>query len=129
MPTILIADDDRAVRVLLENCLRNAGHTVLVACNGREALQMSRDHAVELVLMDMSMPEVDGWTASRMIKDVIDHRIQIIAVTAYSLPGDRARAVAAGCTKFLSKPINTNLLAETIAEALEIRKNIAGTHI
>jgi len=90
---------------------------------------MSRDYAVELVLMDMSMPEVDGWTASRMIKDVIDHRIQIIAVTVYRLPGDRARAVAAGCTKFLSKPINTNLLAETIAEALAIRENIGDNQI
>ena len=129
MSIILIADDNRAVRCLLENCLRNAGHSVLVASNGREAIEQSRDHAVELVLMDMSMPEVDGWTASRMIKDVIDHRIQIIAVTAYSLPGDRARAVAAGCTKFLSKSINTNLLAETIAEALAIRENIGDNQI
>jgi CheY-like chemotaxis protein len=124
MSIILIADDDRAIRCLLENCLRNAGHSVLVACNGRQALEISRDHTVDLVLMDMSMPEVDGWTASRMIKDVIDHRIQIIAVTAYALPGDRARAVAAGCTKFLSKPIDTNALAVTIAEVLAIRANI-----
>jgi len=79
--------------------------------------------------MDMSMPEVDGWTAPRMIKDVIDHRIQIIAVTAYSLPGDRARAIAAGCTKFLSKPIDTNLLAKTIAEALVIREKIGDKEI
>jgi CheY-like chemotaxis protein len=129
MPTILIVDDDRAIRCLLENCLRNAGHSVLVACNGRQALELSRDHSVDLVLMDMSMPEVDGWTASRMIKDVIGNRIQIIAVTAYSLPGDRARAVSAGCTKFVSKPIDINILSQTIVEASEMRAGVDETEI
>lgn len=123
MLNILIADDDRFVRHLLKNILTNAGHAVVVACNGREAYELAYDHEIDVALMDMNMPEVDGWTASRFIKDHIDHRIQIIAVTSYGLPGDQARAEAAGCTRFLSKPIDVSLLAEAIADVVKMRDN------
>ncbi len=122
MLKILIADDDRFVRHLLRNFLTNAGHAVLIACNGQEACNLAAEHEIDLALMDMNMPEVDGWTATRQIKDKIDHRIEVIAVTSYGLPGDQARAAAAGCTRFLAKPIDINLLAEAIADVIEKRE-------
>jgi CheY-like chemotaxis protein len=71
--------------------------------------------------MDMNMPEVDGWTATRLIRERFDHQIEVIAVTAFGLPGDRARASAAGCTRFLTKPVDVNALASMIAEVLKAR--------
>ncbi len=122
MLKILIADDDRFVRHLLRNVLTNAGHTVLMACNGQQACALAMEHEIDLALMDMNMPEVDGWTATRQIKNKIDHRIEVIAVTSYTLPGDQARAAAAGCTRFLAKPIDVNQLAELIADVMEGRE-------
>jgi CheY-like chemotaxis protein len=121
MLKILIADDDRFVRTLLQNFLRNAGHAVFAACNGREAFKIAQEHEIDLVLMDMNMPEVDGWTATRLIRERFDNQIEVIAVTAFDLPGDRARASAAGCTRFLTKPIDINTLAITIAEVIDAR--------
>jgi len=121
MLKILIADDDRLVRHLLRNFLTNAGHAILIACNGQEACDLAEEHDIDLILMDMNMPEVDGWTATRQIKDRIDHRVEVIAVTSYGLPGDQARAAAAGCTRFLAKPIDINLLAEVIADVVNSR--------
>lgn len=122
MLKILVADDDRLIRLLLKNILSNAGHAVLIACNGREAYELAHQNDVDLVLMDMNMPIVDGWTATRLIKSQIDHRIQVIAVTSYGLPGDQARAAAAGCTRFLAKPIDVNILADTIADVVRSRE-------
>jgi CheY-like chemotaxis protein len=115
MLKILIADDDRLIRILLENFLRNAGHAVFAASNGREAFEIAQKHDIDLALMDMNMPELDGWTATLLIRDRFDNRIEVVAVTAFDLPGDRARAAAAGCTRFLAKPIDVDSLAETIA--------------
>ncbi len=120
---ILIADDDRFVRTLLQNLLRNAGHATFTACNGREAFEIAQTHKIDLALMDMNMPEVDGWTATRLIRERFDHQVEVIAVTAFGLPGDRARAAAAGCTRFLTKPIDINSLAATIAEVMDARSS------
>ena len=92
---------------------------MLIACNGQEACDLAKEHEIDLALMDMNMPEVDDWTATRQIKDKIDHRIEVIAVTAYGLPSDQARAAAAGCTRFLAKPIDIDLLSEVIADFME----------
>jgi len=124
MLTILIADDDRSIRHLLNNCLRNAGHAVLLASNGREAVEKAIEHRVDLVLMDMNMPEIDGWTAARMIKHMVDHRIQIIAITSYGLPADEARAIAAGCNRFLVKPVDAGRLMESIEAVMKELENI-----
>jgi CheY-like chemotaxis protein len=121
MLRILIAEDDRFVRHLLRNFLTNAGHAVFVACNGQEACEIANEHEIDLALMDMNMPRVDGWTATRQIKDRIDCRIQVIAISAYGLPSDQARAAAAGCSRFLTKPIEIDMLAQAIAEVIEIR--------
>ena len=119
MSTILVADDDRLTRQLLERSLREAGHTVVMACNGREALELMESQPIELVLMDMNMPELDGWSAACRISLDFGQRIPVVAITSYGLPGDKARAATAGCRQFLSKPIDVRILLATIDEALK----------
>ncbi len=86
MATILVADDDRMTRQLLESCLRTAGHAVVIAKDGREAIELLRRYPIDLVLMDMNMPELDGWTAACMINQDYRERVPVIAVTSYGLP-------------------------------------------
>lgn len=119
MSKILVADDDRLTRQLLERCLSEAGHAVVTACNGREALEILGAQTFDLVLMDMSMPELDGWSATSKIKNEFDHRVPVVAVTSYGLPADKARAATAGCQCFLSKPIDVRVLMKTIDDALK----------
>ena len=121
MSTILVADDDRLTRQLLTRCLSTAGHHVVVASNGREALEMMNEQSIDLVLMDMNMPELDGWTAACKINVEFQKRVPIVAVTSYGLPADKARAATAGCGSFLSKPIDLRALMLTVNDALKPR--------
>ncbi len=122
MPKILIVDDDRMFRRLLRNVLTSAGHIVSVACNGQEALELAEKEPIDIALMDMNMPEMDGWTATMTLKSGKLRCVDVIAVSAYGLPGDKARAAAAGCIRFVSKPIDIKVLDTAIAEVLEIRR-------
>jgi CheY-like chemotaxis protein len=98
------------------------GYRVDVAHNGREAIERLRDSAYGLVLMDCQMPDMDGFEATRIIRDpdsdVRDHAIPIIAMTANAFPEDRARSLACGMNDFLSKPVEQATLAEMIAKWL-----------
>ena len=119
MSTILVADDDRLTRQLLKRCLSDAGHAVLTACNGREALALMSAQPIDLVLMDMNMPELDGWAAASKISNDFEQRVPVVAVTSYGLPADKARAATAGCRSFLSKPIDVKILISTVTNALK----------
>ncbi len=119
MSTILVADDDRMTRLLLERSLSEAGHAVVTACNGREALELMSAQPIDLVLMDMNMPELDGWSAACRISIDFQQRVPVVAITSYGLPADKARAATAGCRQFLSKPIDVRVLMATIDEALK----------
>ncbi len=121
MPTILVADDDRITRQLLMRCLSTAGYKVVVANNGREALDVMNKQPVDLVLMDMNMPELDGWTAACNISVKFEKRVPVVAMTSYGLPADKARAATAGCKSFLSKPIDIRILMLTVDDALKPR--------
>lgn len=123
MSTILVANDDRITRQLLKNCLSTAGHNVVVASNGREALDVMNGQTVDLVLMDMNMPELDGWTAACKINVEFEKRVPVVAVTSYGLPADKARAATAGCKSFLSKPIDVRVLMLTVDDALKPQPN------
>jgi two-component system, cell cycle response regulator DivK len=117
--TILIVEDNEMNRDMLSRRLARRGYEVLVATDGAEGMAMARDRLPDLILMDMSLPVVDGWEATRQLKSQDPTRsIPIIALTAHAMSGDRQRAVDAGCDDFDTKPIELARLLEKIEHCL-----------
>lgn len=112
---LLLADDNRTNRLLIRKFLADTPLNVIEAENGREAVDMCRDHQPAIILMDMSMPEVDGLTATRQIRTSNMAQPAIIALTANAFESDRRACLDAGMDRFLQKPIRKPLLLETIA--------------
>ncbi|MEW6404696.1 MAG: response regulator [Chloroflexota bacterium] len=103
---------------LMRFILERNGYITFLTMNGRDGINAARKQKPDLILMDISMPEMDGLEAARRIKkDPITASIPIIAVTAHALPGDRQRALEAGCTDYITKPINLNELVEVVNRA------------
>ncbi len=110
MPRILLVEDNELNRDMLTRRLQRRGYEVAVALNGVEALQRVRDMP-DLVLMDMSLPEMDGWEATRRLKaEPSTSAIPVIALTAHAMSGDREKALAAGCDDFDTKPVDLDRL-------------------
>ena len=106
MPKILLVEDNEMTRDMLSRRLERKGYAVTLALDGAEALQKARTEAPDLILMDMSLPVMDGWTATQKLKNADDtRRIPVIALTAHAMPSDRDRALAAGCDDYDTKPI------------------------
>ncbi len=124
MPMILVVDDDRLVRTTLENCLRNAGHAVLLAPNGNHGLRLLREHPVDAIILDMNMPELDGWSTAVYIRHNLCMEVPIIAYSAYNLEGDKTRAMNAGCSFFLPKPVDAGCIMKILANALGLPSNL-----
>jgi hypothetical protein len=118
---ILVAEDDETNFYYLNALLNRETKTeILHALNGREAIEIFKaNRNIRLILMDMKMPEIDGFEATRQIK-LIDKDVHIIAITAYAMSGDEERILASGCDGYLSKPINKKNLLEKIAEYTKI---------
>lgn len=115
MATILIVEDNEMNRDMLSRRLQRRGFEVTTAVDGREGIDKARADLPDLVVMDMSLPEIDGWEATRLLKaDEATQHIPIIALTAHAMPEDRAKALAAGCDEYDSKPIDINRLLEKI---------------
>ena len=114
MPKILIVEDNEMNRDMLSRRLLKRGYEVSIAVDGEQGLVMARAEAPALILMDMSLPGLDGWEVSRRLKaDTQTKNIGIIAITAHAMAGDREKALAAGCDDFDTKPIElTRLLAK-----------------
>jgi CheY-like chemotaxis protein len=107
MPRILLVEDNEMNRDMLSRRLVKRGYEVAVAVDGAEGVAMARSEAPALILMDMSLPGLDGWEATRRIKAAPETRgIPIIALTAHAMAGDHERALAAGCDDFDTKPID-----------------------
>ncbi len=105
-PSVLIAEDSEINRIVVLALLAKLGLHAAVAQNGREVIEMAAGHEYDAILMDCLMPEVDGFQATRQIRESEDARhVPIIAMTALSMPGDRERCLAAGMDDYLSKPI------------------------
>jgi CheY-like chemotaxis protein len=114
MTTILLVEDNEMNRDMLSRRLERKGYDVLLALDGEMGLQVARETMPDLVLMDMSLPVVDGWEATRRMKadDLLKH-IPVIALTAHAIADDRDKALAAGCDDYDTKPIElTRLLAK-----------------
>jgi two-component system, cell cycle response regulator DivK len=109
--TVLLVEDNEDNRIIYATALRYAGYEVLEATTGTEGVYMARTNRPDLVLMDISVPELDGWEATTILKaDPTTSHIPIIAVTAHALPGDRERSLAVGCDGYLAKPIPPAML-------------------
>ncbi len=106
MSRILIVEDNELNRDMLSRRLQKRGYDVLLAVDGEDGLDIARANTPDLVLMDMSLPTVDGWEATRRMKsDVLLRHIPVIALTAHAMANDRDKALAAGCDDYDTKPI------------------------
>lgn len=114
MLKILLVEDDAMNRDMLSRRLVKRGYEVVIATDGEEGVAMTRSEAPALVLMDMSLPVMDGWTATRTLKDdPATADIPIIALTAHAMSGDEDKARQAGCDDFDTKPVElTRLLGK-----------------
>ena len=118
MPKILLVEDNEMNRDMLSRRLQRRGYEVLTAVDGESGLALTKSETPALVLMDMSLPGIDGWEATRQLKaDPVTHAIPVIALTAHAMAGDREQALAAGCDDFDIKPIDLDRLLGKI-EAL-----------
>jgi two-component system response regulator len=116
---ILIVEDNRDNMMLIADLLQSLDYEVLMATDGRRGVEVANAEKPDLILMDLALPFVDGWTATRQIKSNPDlQHIPIIALTAHAMYGDRERALAAGCDDYIPKPINVGELAGKITQFL-----------
>jgi CheY-like chemotaxis protein len=107
MTRILYVEDNEDNVYMLRNRLARAGFSVLVAPDGEQGVAMAAAEAPDLILMDLSLPGLDGWEATRRLKAAPDTRaIPVIALSAHAMEGDRTRALAAGCDDYDTKPID-----------------------
>jgi CheY-like chemotaxis protein len=120
MPKILVVEDNEENRDSLSRRLQRRGFVVVMAADGRIGVEMAKVEKPDLILMDMNMPEVDGWEATRQIKaDSALSKVPVIALTAHAMSSDRARALDAGCTDYLTKPIEFTKLLSLIESILK----------
>ena len=106
MAKILLVEDNEMNRDMLSKRLQRRGYEVVVAVDGREGLELARSAAPDLILMDMSLPVVDGWEAARRLKAAPETRaIPVIALSAHAMSDDRDKALEAGCDDYDTKPV------------------------
>jgi CheY-like chemotaxis protein len=119
---ILYVEDNEDNVYVLKSRLTRVGHTVLIASDGAQGVTMAAAEQPNLILMDLSLPVLDGWEATRRIKAAPETRhIPVIALTAHAMAGDREKAMAAGCDDFDTKPVEMSRLMDKI-EALVKRE-------
>ena len=106
MPKVLLVEDNELNRDMLSRRLERKGFEVVLAVDGIQGVALARSEAPDLILMDMSLPVLDGWEATRQLKKTAETRaIPIIALTAHAMAGDREKALEAGCDDYDTKPI------------------------
>lgn len=115
MATILVVEDNRDNMNLIEEILEDEGYAILMAFIAEEGIALLKDNVVDLILMDISLPQMSGIDATKLIKsDEQTRQIPLIILTAHAHAADRDEAFEAGCDDFLTKPIDEDLLLETI---------------
>jgi len=117
---ILYVEDNEDNIFMLKNRLTRAGHTVVVATDGAQGVAMASSERPDVILMDLSLPVLDGWQATREIKAAADTKhIPVIALTANAMAGDREKALAAGCDDYDTKPVELPRLLGKIKQLAE----------
>ena len=120
MPKILLVEDNEMNRDMLSRRLQRRGYEVVIATDGQEGLDLAGSSSPDVILMDMSLPTMDGWVATRRIKATMaTAAIPVIALTAHAMSGDKEQALEAGCDDYDTKPIEFERLLEKIAVQLE----------
>jgi CheY-like chemotaxis protein len=126
MPKILLVEDNEMNRDMLSRRLQRKGYEVVLALDGQSGVEMSQTQAPDLVLMDMSLPVLDGWEATRRLKtDASTRHIPIIALTAHAMSSDREKALEAGCDDYDTKPVELPRLLAKIEALLRARENFS----
>jgi len=119
MPTILLIEDNEMNRDMLSRRLQRHGYEVRIAVNGRDGIEKAHAENPNLILMDLHLPEMDGWEATIALKqDELTRKIPVIALTAHALVSDKDRAIQAGCDEFATKPIDFSGLLNKITRLL-----------
>jgi CheY-like chemotaxis protein len=119
MDTILLVEDHKEIWDFLSRRLKRRGYEVIVAEDGQQGLDKARSENPVLILLDMNLPVLDGWTVAQKLKsEEATRRIPIIALTAHAMAGDRDKALAAGCDDYHAKPIDFSQLLTQIQTAL-----------
>jgi|ERR1043166_8950190 CheY-like chemotaxis protein len=122
MPTVLYIDDTENNRILVSRRLEKRGYRVLTAENAAAGIEVARAQKPDLILMDMGMPDLDGWSATRQLKaDPNLSHIPVIALTAHAMQGDREKALDSGCDDYETKPFDFPRLIEKIEAFLSAR--------
>jgi CheY-like chemotaxis protein len=123
---ILIVDDNAINLKLVAYLMKANGYTVETALDAESAIEAIRSNHPDVILMDIQLPGIDGLELTRRLKaDPKTRDIVIVAVTAYAMKGDQAKALAAGCDDYITKPIDTRTLPETIAKHLAKREGLS----
>jgi CheY-like chemotaxis protein len=124
MTRILYIEDNDDNVYMLSRRLMKHGFEVSVASDGEQGVRMARVDRPDLILMDLGLPVLDGWTATRLLKEMPDTRaIPVIALSAHTMAGDRERALAAGCDDYHAKPVDFRLLLAKIHALVQGRTN------
>jgi len=117
--TILYVEDDPNNRTLVRRVLEAEGYQLVDAANASQAMGRLNEHKIDLILMDINMPEVDGYALTTQIKSVPEYaKIPIVAMTANVMRGDRERSLEAGCDGYIQKPIDIDLLTQQVERFL-----------
>jgi CheY-like chemotaxis protein len=120
MAKILLVEDNEMNRDMLTRRLEKRGYTVVVAVDGSAGIERAKADAPDLILMDMSLPIIDGWEATRQLKaDAVTTAIPIIALTAHAMVADREKALQAGCDDYDTKPVELARLLQKIEALLK----------
>jgi CheY-like chemotaxis protein len=128
MTRILLVEDNEMNRDMLSRRLERKGYDVELAVDGRQGVDKAKTLEYDLVLMDMSLPEIDGWEATRELRaDPATKELPIIALTAHAMSGDRERALEAGCDDYDTKPIELNRLLGKMEALLGRQSGAEGT--
>ncbi len=115
MAKILVVEDNEINRDMMVRRLQRRGYTIVTAVDGQQGIDMTQSEAPDIVLMDMSLPVVDGWEATRQIKSNPNVRhIPVVGLTAHAMVGDRDKAMNAGCDDYATKPVEFEKLVELI---------------
>ena len=119
---VLVVDDDKKSRYLVSFLLEKESFEVIMATNGLEGIEAARKQQVDLIIMDVKMPKMDGYETTKRIRRLEKYKsIPIIALTSYAMTEDKERALKAGCTGYIPKPITSETFISEIKKFLEVK--------